>query len=343
MPENNIYICDCCGKEFVPSSSTVAKLKRGEQKTITCSRECSSKLKKKSVITYCENCGIKLIRRKSHYERQIKLGQHQYCSLQCQKEFQHKETHEIRKCEMCDTTFECSKISTRRFCCNKCQNKWQSTIVGDLNPRSTKIHYNCDYCGKDYLLKQYKIKQDHNFCSFDCQQKWLNKIFMQKEEMKQKSRERAIKMLEEGRMPLIYTKPQKIINELLDENNIQYKNDYGIKYYSIDNYLLETGLMIEVMGDYWHSNPLVFNYEKLNETQTKRTSRDKAKHTYVKNQYDVEILYLWEQDIIENIEKCNMLINSYINNNGQLINYHSFNYHIENNSLILNKNIINLY
>ena len=335
MPENNIYICDYCGKEFTPHSSTIAKLKRGEQKIVTCSRECYKKLKKNSVITYCDNCGTKLIRRKSHYERQIKLGQHQYCSLKCQKEFQHKETYEFRKCEICGKEFECPKISTQRFCCIQCQGKWQSTIVGDDNPRSTKIHHNCDYCGKDYLMKLYKTKQEHNFCSFECQKKWFNEIFLQNDEVKQTCRERAIKMLEEGKMPSVYTKPQLKINQILDNNNIRYQNNYGIEYYSIDNYLMEHNLMIEVMGDYWHSNPLVFNFDILNDVQRKRIPKDKAKHTYVKNNHHIEILYLWETDINKDPEKCEKLIQAYINNNGVLDNYHSFNYKNIDGNLIL--------
>lgn len=345
MPKkNNIYVCDCCGKEFIPYSSTIKKYERGEQKTLSCSKECSNNLKRKKVIVYCENCGCEIERKKSHYIRQIELGQHQYCSLKCQKEFIHKNSYEYRKCEICGREFECPKISTQRFCSVECQSKWQSTIVGDLNPRSTKIYHNCDYCGKEYLMKKYKTKQEHNFCSFECQKKWFDNVFIQTDEYKQKSRERAIKMLEDGKMPEVYTKPQILINNLLDNNNVKYKNNYNIRYYSIDNYLIDYNLMIEVMGDYWHSNPLVFEYQKLNSTQLKRIPKDKAKHTYTKNNYDVEILYLWESDINSEYNKCEKLIQLYIDQGGMLENYHSFNYSIiDENKLVLNKHIINSY
>lgn len=326
MPDKNTVICDYCGKEFIPHSSTMAKIKRGEQKTITCSRECCSLLKRKIVITYCDNCGKQLVRKKSHYDRQVKNGQHQYCSLKCEKEFQHKQTYEIRKCIICEKEFECQKISTQQLCSPECQCKWQTTRTGELNPRYTSIHYKCDWCGKEYIMKKYKLKQKNHFCSWDCQREWYAKEYSQTEEHKQESRERAIHMLENGQMPFVYTKPQILINNILDNNHIEYHNDYNIKYYSVDNYLDQSKLMIEVMGDYWHSNPLVFDYNNLNEVQLKRIPKDKAKHTYVKNKYNVEILYLWEYDINKNLDKCEELIKEYINNNGVLQNYHSFNY-----------------
>ena len=336
---NNMYVCDYCGKQFIPHGSTIAKLKRGEQKTLTCSMECCTALRKKTVETQCDNCGAKLIRKKSHYDRQVKLGQHQYCSLKCQKEFMHKQTYEFRKCEICGSEYECPKISTQRFCSPSCQGKWQSTMTGTLNARFTQVQHNCDYCGKLYYMKKYKTNQEHNFCSFECQRKWFCEFYIQTDEFKQASRERAIEMLENGKMPVVYTKPQLIINNILDELNIQYVNNYGIKYYSVDNYLLQYNLMIEVMGDYWHSNPLKFSYEKLNDIQLSRIPRDKAKHTYVVNQYNIEILYLWEYDILNNPLLCKQLIIQYVNNKGILKNYQSFNYSYDD-KLILNNDIV---
>ena len=336
MPKNNMYICDCCGKEFTPHPFTIAKYKKGKQKTLTCSRECGAKLKRRDIVVHCENCGKEIIRRKSHYERQIKLGQHQYCSLKCQKEYIHKETYEIRKCEICENEFECPKISEQRFCYIECQGKWQSTIIGDANPRSTKIHYFCDYCGNEYLMKKYKLNQNHNFCSWDCQRKWFANVYSQMDDVREASRNRAIKMLEDGKMPFVYTKPQIAIDTILDSHKIKYQNDYNIKYYSIDNYLSDYNLMIEVMGDYWHSNPLVFDYNKLNDVQSKRIPKDIAKHTYVKNKYNIEILYLWESDIKNDINKCDLLIQEYINCGGVLENYHSFNYDYNKSGISLN-------
>lgn len=114
----------------------------------------------------------------------------------------------------------------------------------------------------------------------------------------------------------------------------------NIKYYAIDNYLTDYNLMIEVQGDYWHCNPTIFT-DKMRKNQFDRISKDKSKHTYVKNKYNIEILYLWEDDLYKNEELCKKLIQLYIRNKGILLNYNSFNYHLnEDNTMSINSEII---
>lgn len=93
------------------------------------------------------------------------------------------------------------------------------------------------------------------------------------------------------------------------------------------------------MGDFWHCNPLKY-IDTFNPIQTKRIPKDKAKHTYIKNNHNIEILYLWEDDIYNRPYLCKRLIKQYIESKGILTNYHSFNYYIKNNKLLLNENVI---
>lgn len=51
---------------------------------------------------------------------------------------------------------------------------------------------------------------------------------------------------------------------------------------------------------------------------------------------NINILYLWESDINKRFHVCKELICQYIQNNGILDNYNSFNYSLKNNQLILN-------
>lgn len=39
--------------------------------------------------------------------------------------------------------------------------------------------------------------------------------------------------------------------------NIKYINEKTFKYYSVDNYLVDYNLIIEIMGDYFHANPIL--------------------------------------------------------------------------------------
>lgn len=86
--------------------------------------------------------------------------------------------------------------------------------------------------------------------------------------------------------------------------------------------------MIEVQGNFFHCNP-VMNLQ--NSRKTKIITKDKSKNTYIKKYYGIDILYLWEKDIIENPDLCKKLITEYVNNGGILDNYHSFNYILDKN------------
>lgn len=129
------------------------------------------------------------------------------------------------------------------------------------------------------------------------------------------------------------SKPQKKVNDLLDSMGIKYEREYFIKYYYVDLYLPEFNLMIEVQGDYWHMSPLLNKDCIFKDNLAK--SKDKTKHAYIKNHFNIDVLYLWESDINKEIEKCKALINLYIKNNGKLKNYHSFNFSFKESNLEL--------
>jgi hypothetical protein len=98
--------------------------------------------------------------------------------------------------------------------------------------------------------------------------------------------------------------------------------------------------MIEVMGDFWHGTPLKYSYDMLSSIQLKDIKQDKSKNTYIKKYKNIEILYLWESDIDNNIELCLYLIKSYVQNHGKLSNYNSFNYHLQDGEIVLNEDLI---
>lgn len=296
-----------------------------------------SKDKHKGGVTFnCEYCGKEVWQPKTQYNR----GKHHYCSNKCQKMAYSKANREIRKCEFCNKEFETTKCNSKRFCCVECQHEWQKTITGKLNPRCTCIDKKCGWCGKEILVKKYKIdKFQHLFCSIECKREWYGNVFSQTDEWKEESKIRAVKILSRGCISTD-TKPQLLINSLLDNMYVKYENEKNFKYYAMDNYLPEYNLIIEVMGDYWHCSPLKYTPDSMNDVHKKRIKQDKAKRTYTKKYYGIDILYLWEHDINNNIELCRLLIKRYIDNKGKLSNYNSFNYHITNGKLIKNRKII---
>lgn len=293
--------------------------------------------KKTGKYVQCEYCGKTVYKTLSYYNRNPK---HHFCSNKCQALFKRNEVFEYRKCELCGAEFYVSKKSTQRFCSVTCQNEWQRGNTGFNNQKFQGGYLVCDYCGKEYIVGKYKLeKAQKHFCSDSCRQQWYSRIWSQTDEWKEESRKRAVKILSENKI-ITMTKPQKIANQILDKIGIIYRNEEPFVFYSIDNYLPKHHLAIEVMGDYWHGSPLKYALE-LNSKQKHIVSRDKAKHTYIKNNYDIEILYLWERDILNNQELCRMLIEEYITSKGNLPNYHSFNYYIDSNGVLsLNNQII---
>lgn len=286
------------------------------------------------IKTNCDNCGCEVYQTISQYAK----GKHHYCSQKCQKEYQHKITYEVRECIICGQSFETSKKSTKRLCSTSCQKEWQKTRVGVLNPKYTRIEHKCDYCGKSYIMKKYKEKQTNNFCSNKCRQMWYSEIWSQTPEWKNESQNRMLKELNTGVINTM-TKPQKIVNEILNRNFIAFVNEKRYAFYSVDNYLLNHNLIIEVMGDYWHTNPVRYS-DQYSELQRKIINKDKRKHTYFVNNHNIEILYLWENDLYYHKDVCEMLIKEYIDNQGILKDYHSFNYHVNTDRLSLNPTIL---
>lgn len=316
-------VCDVCGKEFLIDSSTYHKLLDGRQKHSYCSKECKSNSQKTGWEITCDCCGKKFYRTK--YQMNVNEKQNNFCAVECEFKFKHDSSMEQRVCEICHKTFACKKVSTQRFCSHDCQNKWQTTQVGELNPNYTRVKTTCDYCGKEFVVKQYRTNQEHIFCSRKCQQDYLKENVYYTDENRNFHRDVAISNLVNQKYETINSKPQQVVDAMLDELGISYQREYNIKYFCVDNYLSDSGLMIEVMGDYWHCNPTRFECAK-NNIQSDNMRRDKAKHTYILNHYGIEPLYLWEYDIMNNPEMCKEMITEYICQNGSLQDFHSFNY-----------------
>ena len=266
----------------------------------------------------------------------------------------------IVNCENCGKekeTFMCKiKDSNFQFCSHSCYSEFRSKYyVKEKASVYNSTEVECDYCHTLFLVPENKLKvknkegKTHHFCSHEHYSEFRKKYYvgdklyntgkkMSKEFIEQ-CRINTTKCYAEGKITR-KTKPQLFTNQILDELEVKYLNEKQFKYYSVDNYLEDYNLIIEVMGDYFHANPLRYEYSKLNKMQLKDIVRDARKHTYIKRYYNVNILYLWENDINKNIEKCKKLIMHYIEHNGDISDYNSFNYKLIENKLTLNKNII---
>lgn len=284
----------------------------------------------------CRICGKKVYKTLSYLNRGNK---NHYCSNKCAQIGRRMDTHEMRICEICGERFDVIKSSPQRFCSTQCQNEWQKLQIGPLSTHYSRMDMNCTWCGKQIKVSAYKSSNAHHFCNTQCRQAWYANVFSQSEEWINQSRIRAASILESGVISQTNSKPQAVVDDLLDKLHIRYEREYNLKYYAADNYLTDYNLIIEVMGDFWHVNPLKYDSVKYPQQQ-KSVARDKRKHTYIRNHMNIDVLYLWESDIIHRQDVCESLVLEYINHCGQLSNYHSFNWEIREGSLQLKTELV---
>ena len=266
----------------------------------------------------------------------------------------------IKTCRNCNKILikNMAEFEKNNYCNMKCRNEFKSSFyVGKNSPFYNRVLTKCCNCGSEIEISQYEKSREnsfgdeHHFCSQKCYWNYrskyyvkekhpsYNKIYTEKE--RNKFRAITINRIKNGLYPQTLTKPHKKVNYILDEMNIRYENEYNCKYYSIDIFLSDYNLMIEVMGDYWHASPIKYqNKNKLSDIQFKDIRKNKSKHTYIKRYYNIEILYLWEKDISDRENICKLLIKKYTEQNGILKDYNSFNY---SNDFKINKNIIKPY
>ena len=286
----------------------------------------------------CEVCG-----KETYFTPfRVKKNKHFYCSPECSAVAWHRRGTEERTCEHCGRPFVARLSVPQRFCSVECQAEWQRQLVGPLNPRYTSVEHRCDYCGKVHTVRPYKLSQEHLFCSTKCRRDWYANVWSQDDAWRKRSRERAVEILSSGVVSQTHSKPQELVDSMLDGIGVRYTREKPIGTYSIDNYLDDYGLCIEVMGDFWHTNPNKYIAPKYDK-QIIATSRDVRKREYIKSVTGCYPLYLWESDIMKRLDMCAALVSKYIEACGMLQNYNSFNYTLDGDDLVLNQNIVSTF
>lgn len=269
-------------------------------------------------------------------------------------------------CDNCGKEFGCTlsdyNHTEHHYCSSECyyEHKKHTSKKGKDSQFYNRIETSCTNCSKKIFVIPYnyntknKYGDNHNFCCNKCYWEYRSKYYIgdksvmknYKFSQKQRDRQRIQCLKNIKNMKSKDTSIQLAVNNILDDLNIFYEREYAIKYYSLDNFLCDYNLGIEVMGDYWHVNPNVYNINNrsVNDTQYKDITKDKKKRTYLRRYYNMELLNLWECDIKKNIEMCKLLIIYYISNNGIIENYNSFNWTInKNGALVLKDNVIHSY
>ena len=307
--------CIICGKNFAVKERYAAQTKY-------CSAQCKREAERKRItrhVSTCANCGSLI----SRYDKP--KGENVFCCKQCEIEFRRKEKSEERICPICGNSFICGKLSSQKFCSTTCQNIWQRERNHERSPRydanfteeqRVKI---CPICGRTFRPRNKYYSKRRVYCSAECAKIGIAQT----------------RNSNGDRLSRANTVPQRIANKICEYLRLDYRNEEPCGPFNFDIFLVESELPIEIMGTYWHAD--VRKYPQIiNLQQAKDVIADKRKHTYVCNKLNKEILYLWEDDLIKNPLLCSTLIQQYIKNEGVLPNYHSLNFHLENEACVLN-------
>lgn len=129
------------------------------------------------------------------------------------------------------------------------------------------------------------------------------------EESKQIMREKTIARFKKGEFPQTNSLPHRMVREFLLEifgENIKEEFGYGgfVFDFKVDTYL------IEVQGDYFHCNPETRHATPKSDMQKNNLERDERKRNFVKENLEYELIEVWENDIINNIEKVKICLNN---------------------------------
>lgn len=119
------------------------------------------------------------------------------------------------------------------------------------------------------------------------------------EETKQRMREKALQRTQTNLGFCKDTKPELKMKDILNELNIPFKHQFRLNNHLFDFHLLNTNVLIEVDGDYWHSNPKKF--KKLNKIQLEQKIKDNRNNEIAKENNFI-LLRFWENDILNNVE-----------------------------------------
>ncbi len=132
-------------------------------------------------------------------------------------------------------------------------------------------------------------------------------------ETSEPSRKRMLKQYDSGKFPLQQnTKPERKIKEELLKRGYKESIDFIHQYKFMNKFMCDfcfpqQKLIIEVDGDFWHTNPKKYpTGSPLHQHQIKNLERDKSKSSYITkvDNSTWTLLRFWESDINKNVAKC---------------------------------------
>lgn len=117
------------------------------------------------------------------------------------------------------------------------------------------------------------------------------------EESKELMRQATLRRIAKNEFPQINTLPSRRFEEILRQYDIPYIKEYVLSSWSFDFYLTKHNILVEVDGDYFHSNPKIYPSGPKTKTQKINHYRDIQKNRFC-YQNNYKLVRFWESDIL---------------------------------------------
>ena len=106
------------------------------------------------------------------------------------------------------------------------------------------------------------------------------------------------------------TNPEKSVRIILENLGVEFKKEkYIDKTIRVD--FIINNKIIEVQGDYYHANPILYKNKKLSKIQKENIANDIRKKDFFKNNH-YELLEIWENDLKTNLKEVENKIKKYL-------------------------------
>lgn len=117
------------------------------------------------------------------------------------------------------------------------------------------------------------------------------------ETSKELMRQATLRRIRDGSFPQTDTLPCKEMEKILKKNNISYKKEHIVGSWAFDFFLPKYKILIEVDGDYFHSNPKIYPNGPQTKTQKINWYRDFKKNKFCEENGH-QLIRFWESDIL---------------------------------------------
>lgn len=98
------------------------------------------------------------------------------------------------------------------------------------------------------------------------------------------------------------TSPEKLFEKMLKELGVEYELQKVVESKIFDFYIPSKNMIVEVDGDYWHANPMIYESKDLNKIQARNVRNDQYKEILAKgNGFLLE--RVWEYDLNNNYKE----------------------------------------